>query len=244
MATLCLSSSSSVKISTFIHSFPANANLIKSTSFFPQKKTIIQKEDTESLKLELLEAIAPLDRGAEATPEDQILVDQDLIAVLKLDKLNCAVGVEVEVEVEVGGVGGGIAGCIEKLFGSYFAAGALPATEVKLIEWKSGAFVYNISIDYANEGLVCDKALVRLLLWQRPKFLRPNGKIYQAINADTLRAQNIETAIFQSDTHKSRGSGRGQLEITYLDEELRISRGNQGNLFILRMADPSYRVPV
>lgn len=36
--------------------------------------------------------------------------------------------------------------------------------------------------------------LVRfLLLWQRPKSLRPNGKIYQAINADTLRAQNIET---------------------------------------------------
>ena len=30
-------------------------------------------------------------------------------------------------------------------------------------------------------------------MWQRPKFLRPNGKIYQAINADTLRAQNMET---------------------------------------------------
>lgn len=30
-------------------------------------------------------------------------------------------------------------------------------------------------------------------LWQRPKFLRPNGKIYQAINADALRAQNLET---------------------------------------------------
>ncbi|KAG5625580.1 hypothetical protein H5410_010798 [Solanum commersonii] len=43
---------------------------------------------------------------------------------------------------------------------------------------------------------------------------------------------------------KNRGSGRGELEITYLDEELRISRGNQGNLFILRMVDPSYRVPL
>lgn len=31
------------------------------------------------------------------------------------------------------------------------------------------------------------------LILQRPKFLRPNGKIYQAINADTLRAQNMET---------------------------------------------------
>lgn len=28
---------------------------------------------------------------------------------------------------------------------------------------------------------------------QRPKILRPFGKIYQAINAETLRAQNIET---------------------------------------------------
>ncbi|KDO41512.1 hypothetical protein CISIN_1g0261943mg, partial [Citrus sinensis] len=32
-----------------------------------------------------------------------------------------------------------------------------------------------------------------LLQTKRPKFLRPNGKIYQAINIDTLRAQNIET---------------------------------------------------
>jgi hypothetical protein len=30
-------------------------------------------------------------------------------------------------------------------------------------------------------------------MFQRPKLLRPSGKIYQAINADTLRAQNIET---------------------------------------------------
>ncbi|KAL0412729.1 UNVERIFIED_CONTAM: putative plastid-lipid-associated protein 4, chloroplastic [Sesamum radiatum] len=43
---------------------------------------------------------------------------------------------------------------------------------------------------------------------------------------------------------KSRGSGRGQIEITFLDEELRITRGNQGNLFILRMVDPLYRVPL
>jgi hypothetical protein len=31
------------------------------------------------------------------------------------------------------------------------------------------------------------------LVLQRPKYLRPFGKIYQAINADTLRAQNMET---------------------------------------------------
>ncbi|XP_049388260.1 probable plastid-lipid-associated protein 4, chloroplastic [Solanum stenotomum] len=115
-----------------------------------------------------------------------------------------------------------------------------------------------------------DRVLISLLLSQRPKFLRANGKIYQAINADTLRAQNMETWPFFNQATanlvplnarrvavkfdsftiaslipiKNRGSGRGELEITYLDEELRISRGNQGNLFILRMVDPSYRVPL
>ncbi|KAK4491240.1 hypothetical protein RD792_001974 [Penstemon davidsonii] len=105
---------------------------------------------------------------------------------------------------------------------------------------------------------------------ERPKFVRPNGRIYQAINVDTLRAQNIETWPFFNQATanlvplnarrvavkfdsfkiaalipiKSRGSGRGQLEITYLDDELRISRGNQGNLFVLRMVDPQYRVPL
>ncbi|XP_019243562.1 PREDICTED: probable plastid-lipid-associated protein 4, chloroplastic isoform X3 [Nicotiana attenuata] len=109
-----------------------------------------------------------------------------------------------------------------------------------------------------------------ILQTKRLKILRPTGKIYQAINADTLRAQNMETWPFFNQATanlvplnerrvavkfdsfkiaglipiKSRGSGRGQLEITYLDEELRISRGNQGNLFILRMVDPSYRVPL
>lgn len=109
-----------------------------------------------------------------------------------------------------------------------------------------------------------------ILQTKRPKFLRPNGKIYQAINVDTLRAQNLETWPFFNQATanlvplnerrvavkfdyfkisglvaiKSPGSGRGQLEITYLDEELRISRGNEGNLFILKMADPSYRVPL
>lgn len=42
---------------------------------------------------------------------------------------------------------------------------------------------------------------------------------------------------------KAPGRARGELEITYLDEELRVSRGDLGNLFILKMVDPSYRVP-
>ncbi|CAN4108070.1 unnamed protein product [Withania somnifera] len=241
MATLCLSSSSSVKLheSTCVHSFPANPNLLLSfptrvpfshhspavseslkwrarTYFFPFFST--KTQDTESLKLELLQAIAPLDRGAEATPEDQKLVDQ--IA----SKLEAANKVK------------------EPLKSSLLNG-----------KWE---LLYTTSQS--------------ILQTKRPKFLRANGKIYQAINTDTLRAQNMETWPFFNqatadlvplnarrvavtfDTFKiaglipikNRGSGRGQLEITYLDEEIRISRGDKGNLFILRMVDPSYRVPL
>ncbi|XP_055816239.1 probable plastid-lipid-associated protein 4, chloroplastic isoform X2 [Solanum dulcamara] len=173
MATpLYLSSSSSVKlheISTFIHSFPPNPNLSSNlllssprrrpfsdhfpavsyvpeslkfrarVSFFPFFSN--KSEDTESLKLALLEAIAPLDRGAEATPEDQKLVDQ--IA----SKLEAANKVK------------------EPLKSSLLNG-----------KWE---LLYTTSQS--------------ILQTKRPKFLRANGKIYQAINADILRAQNIET---------------------------------------------------
>lgn len=42
---------------------------------------------------------------------------------------------------------------------------------------------------------------------------------------------------------KAPDTARGTLEITYLDEDLRVSRGDKGNLFILKMIDPSYQVP-
>ncbi|KAL8151050.1 hypothetical protein V2J09_020858, partial [Rumex salicifolius] len=85
-----------------------------------------------------------------------------------------------------------------------------------------------------------------ILQLQRPPFLRPFGKIYQAINVDTLRAQNMETWPFFNQITanlvpinsrrvaikfdyfkiggllriKNPGSGRGQLEIKYLGEGL------------------------
>ncbi|XP_015079717.1 probable plastid-lipid-associated protein 4, chloroplastic isoform X2 [Solanum pennellii] len=243
MATLCMSSSSPVKlhpISPFINSsFPANPKLLLS---FPRRRSFFhhftavnyvpeslklrarvslfpflftKSEDTESLKQELLEAIAPLDRGAEATPEDQKLIDQ---IASKLE----------------------VANKVKEPLKSSLLNG----------KWE---LLYTTSQS--------------ILQTKRPKFLRANGKIYQAINADTLRAQNIETWPFFNQATanlvplnarrvavkfdsfkiaslipiKNRGSGRGELEITYLDEEL---RGNQGNLFILKMVDPSYRVPL
>ncbi|KAL9451290.1 hypothetical protein AB3S75_012949 [Citrus x aurantiifolia] len=172
----------------------------------------------ESFKEELFQAIKPLDRGAEASPEDQARVDQ---IARKLEAVND----------------------IKEPLKSNLLNG----------KWE---LLYTTSQS--------------LLQTKRPKFLRPNGKIYQAINIDTLRAQNIETWPFFNQATanlvplnskrvavkfdyfriaglipiKSPGSGRGQLEITYLDEELRISRGNRGNLFILKMVDPSYRVPL
>lgn len=53
---------------------PQNQKWRTNVSFFPSffNKTL----DPTPIKQELLEAIAPLDRGAEATPEDQEIIDQ------------------------------------------------------------------------------------------------------------------------------------------------------------------------
>ncbi|KAK7852162.1 putative plastid-lipid-associated protein 4 [Quercus suber] len=91
--------------------------------------------NAESLKEELYAAIAPLDRGAEATPEDQQLVEQ---IARKLEAVN-----EVKEPLKSNLLNG---------------------------KW-------NFYIQHPN--LFCKR--------------RPNGKIYQAINVDTLRAQNMET---------------------------------------------------
>lgn len=170
-----------------------------------------------SLKKELLDTIAPLDRGADANPEQRDRVDQIARKLEAVNKVNQPLKSDL------------LNGKWELLY----------TTSQSILQTK------------------------------RPKFLRANGNIYQAINVDTLRAQNMETWPFfnqatanlvplnakkvavKFDAFKvlglipirARGSGRGQLEITYLDEELRISRGNEGNLFILRMVDPTYRVP-
>ncbi|OAY44898.1 probable plastid-lipid-associated protein 4, chloroplastic [Manihot esculenta] len=184
-------------------------------SFFP---AFLKKgKDAKVLKEELLEAIAPLDRGAQATPEDQQAVDE---IARKLEAVN--------------------------------------PTKQPL---KSNLLNGKWELIYTTSQSI--------LQTQRPKFLRSITN-YQAINADTLRAQNMESWPFFNQVTadltplnakkvavkfdffkiaglipvKAPGRARGELEITYLDEELRISRGDKGNLFILKMIDPSYRVPV
>lgn len=97
----------------------------------------------------------------------------------------------------------------------------------------------------------------------RPPLLRPGGPIYQTIDARTLRARNQETWPFFNRvdaelTPKSASlvavqfikfyifglipvtappTARGSLDVTYVDEDLRLSRGDKGNLFILAMDD-------
>ncbi|KAK9286814.1 hypothetical protein L1049_015219 [Liquidambar formosana] len=184
-------------------------------SFFP---AFLKKgKDAKTLKEELLEAIAPLDRGADATPEDQQTVDQ---IARKLEAVN-------------------------------------PIRE----PLKSNLLNGKWELIYTTSSSI--------LQTQRPKFLRSSTN-YQAINLDTLRAQNMESWPFfnqvtanltplntrkvavKFDYFKILGlipvkapeRARGELEITYLDEEMRLSRGDKGNLFILKMIDPSYQVPV
>ncbi|XP_066307513.1 probable plastid-lipid-associated protein 4, chloroplastic [Miscanthus floridulus] len=186
--------------------------------FFTGNKGEKDAEKAVRLKEELLDAIAPLDRGAEATPEDKERVEQ---IVQQLEAVN-----QVKEPLKSDLLNG---------------------------KWE---LLYTTSTS--------------ILQPQRPKYLRPFGKIYQAINADTLRAQNMETypyfnqvtanlvplnprrvavkfdyfKIFSLIPIKAPGSGKGELEVTYLDEELRVSRGDKGNLFVLKMVDPTYRVPL
>ena len=104
----------------------------------------------------------------------------------------------------------------------------------------------------------------------KPAFLRPSGKIYQTIDAETLRARNRETFPFynavEADLEPTSESAvkvqfrkfflfggaikvnaperaRGALDITYVDDDIRVSRGDKGNLFVLTMHDASKRLP-
>lgn len=196
------------------HNLPISQKWRRNVSFFTS--FLKKPKDASTIKEELLEAIASLDRGADATPEDQQSVDQ---IARKLEAVN--------------------------------------PTKAPL---KSSLLDGKWELIYTTSQSI--------LQTKRPKILRSVTN-YQAINADTLRAQNMESLPFfnqvtadltplntrkvavKFDTFKIAGfipvkapdTARGELEITYLDEELRVSRGDKGNLFILKMVDPSYRIP-
>ncbi|KAK8950755.1 hypothetical protein KSP39_PZI003388 [Platanthera zijinensis] len=164
---------------------------IKVSFFSP----FLKKKSREDLKEELMEAIAPLDRGSESSFEDQERVD------------------EIARELEA------VNPTKEPLKSNYLNG-----------KWE---LLYTTSRS--------------ILQPQRPKILRPFGKIYQAINTDSLRAQNMETwpyfnqvtadlvplnsrrVAVRFDRFKIGGlipikapeRASGELEITYLDEEIR-----------------------
>ena len=100
-------------------------------------------------------------------------------------------------------------------------------------------------------------------------FLRPWGPIYQTLDVEAGLARNEEgpplfaavdaelspTSASAVDVQFTRfelfaglvgfpapSSARGALDTTYLDDELRVGRGDKGNLFVLRMADGDARL--
>ena len=98
---------------------------------------------------------------------------------------------------------------------------------------------------------------------------RPWGPIYQTIDAGSLRARNRETWPFfnaveaeLNPTNRSNvkvqfklfrifgfipvpapASATGELDVTYVDSDTRVSRGDKGNLFVLVMSNPDQRLP-
>ncbi|XP_011092370.1 probable plastid-lipid-associated protein 4, chloroplastic isoform X2 [Sesamum indicum] len=189
----CLSLSSNnrnrdVRLRSRSNSVNQNLDLPKSgqwrtgVSFF--SSFLVKSTEIERLKQELLEAIAPLDRGAAATPEDQQRVDK---IACKLEATNK----------------------VKEPLNSNLLNG----------KWE---LLYTTS-----KSILQTEATANLV---------PLNARRVAVKFDTFKIAAVIPI-------KSRGSGRGQIEITFLDEELRITRGNQGNLFILRMVDPLYRVP-
>ncbi|KAI8477172.1 MAG: hypothetical protein J3K34DRAFT_398508 [Monoraphidium minutum] len=103
----------------------------------------------------------------------------------------------------------------------------------------------------------------------KPAFLRPSGPIYQFLDGGSLKAKNQETGPLynsvdaeltplssskvkvQFKTFRIFGlipitappTAVGELDVTYLDETLRISRGDKGNLFVLVQDGPDARLP-
>lgn len=169
------------------------------------------EEKRESLKRELLAAIAPLDRGSSATEEQK----QDVAAKFAaLEKLN--------------------------------PTPASLASPLLNGRWK---LLYTTSSS--------------ILGTTRPAALRPRGPIYQLLDGPSLKAKNRETWPFFNAVEaalepesKSRvavqfkkfyifglipvtapETARGKLDVTYLDETLRLSRGDKGNIFVLEMDD-------
>ncbi|KAF8411818.1 hypothetical protein HHK36_004377 [Tetracentron sinense] len=226
-------------------------------SFFP---SFLKKgKDATTLKEELFEAIAPLDRGADATPDDQERIDQ------LARKLEAANPTKEPLKSNL------LNGKWELIY----------TTSSSILQTQRPKFLRSS----ANYQAINSDTLRAQNMESRPFFnqvtadLTPLNARKVAVKFDTFKLQ-VCLLQFKIDQHmywvlveilsfmvvavteavdgdmedelfsyaptlpiKAPGRARGELEITYLDEELRVSRGDKGNLFVLKMVDPSYRIP-
>ncbi|CAL5379731.1 unnamed protein product [Camellia sinensis] len=190
-------------------------------SFFPA--FLNKTRDAKPIKEELLEAIALLDRGADATPEDQQRIDQiarKLEAVnptkepLKSDLLN---------------------GKWELM---YTTSKSILQTQCNtMTETQTPKIKDKLPSNQCGYAKSSKYGILAVLQPGVTADLTPLNARKVAVKFDFFKIGGVVPI-------KAPGRARGELEITYLDEELRVSRGDKGNLFILKMIDPSYRVPV
>ena len=182
-------------------------------------------------KSDVLDAIAPLSRGATASEDDKEEVEA---AVQRLERLN-----------------------------PHPASLACPLINGKA-RFLEVRYVHTVFSHTALQWELLYTTSTSILRTSAPPFFRPGGPIYQTIDTARLRAKNQETwPLFASVTAEltptSKSAVRvqfktfrllgfipvtapaaavGALNTTYVDDEIRISRGDKGNLFVLRMASP------
>ncbi|KAF8365016.1 hypothetical protein HHK36_032981 [Tetracentron sinense] len=253
-------------------------------SFFP---SFLKKgKDATTLKEELFEAIAPLDRGADATPDDQERIDQlarKLEAAnptkepLKSNLLNGKWELIYTTSSSI------LQTQRPKFLRSSANYQAINSDTLRAQNMESRPFFNQVTADltplnarkvavkfdtFKIAGLVDGKsAEVQCGRNERSNFLFIAGlhnhllqfKIdqhmywvlveilsFMVVAVTEAVDGDMEDELFSYAPTlpiKAPGRARGELEITYLDEELRVSRGDKGNLFVLKMVDPSYRIP-
>ncbi|MFM7469930.1 MAG: PAP/fibrillin family protein [Nodosilinea sp.] len=191
-------------------------------------------------KVELLEAIAPLDRGLRATAADLLMVQA---AVVKLEECNPTADPLAAAHL--------LNGNWRLLYTTsteLLNLGRLPLTSLgpiyQAIRLEQNR-IYNLAEVVGPpwlSGLVAVTARLEATSQRRVKVYFERGVFgLQSLLGYSSPDQFIHT--LQTSPKLSLVQGvdftinsqrePGWLEITYLDENLRISRGNQGNLFVL-----------